>query len=44
MPGEIVDVLVYREEQHKQHGKALQALALAWFDGVGRVVGSRRPC
>ena len=23
MPGEIVDVLVYREEQHKQHGKRL---------------------
>ena len=42
MPGEIVDVLVYREEQHKQHGKALQALALAWFDGVGRVA-DRQP-
>ena len=37
MPGEIVDVLVYREELAQQRGDTLQALAQAWFEGVQRV-------
>lgn len=37
MPGEIVDVLVYREALAHRRGDVLRALALAWFDGVGRV-------
>ena len=37
MPGEIVDVLVYREELVQRRQPALLALAHAWFDGVGRI-------